>query len=138
MSTLKSTDRFKNTIEMYLNSIALNDDAFASKMENPKKSIDDCITYILNQVQKSGCHGFEDSEIYGMAMHYYDEENIEVGNPMEHTQVIVNHTVELTEEEIKELKQQSKDKVFNEERRRLKVVKTPKKQSQNNTPTLFD
>ena len=39
-------------------------------------------TYILNQVKKSGCCGFSDDEIFGMALHYYQEDNIEVGSPL--------------------------------------------------------
>ncbi|MBP9481471.1 MAG: hypothetical protein KBF15_08460, partial [Parabacteroides sp.] len=37
----------------------------------PEKNIDDCVTYILNEVKKSGCNGFADDEIYSMAVHYY-------------------------------------------------------------------
>ena len=50
------------------------------------------------------CDGFEDDEIFGMATHYYDEEEIEVGKPI-NCQVVVNHTVELTEEEKEQARQ---------------------------------
>ena len=43
-------------------------------------------------MQKSGCNGFTDGEIYGQAVHYYDENEIEVGKPM-NCQVVVNHFV---------------------------------------------
>ena len=33
-----------------------------------------------------------------MALHYYDEEDIDIGKPVS-CKVVVNHTVELTEEE---------------------------------------
>ena len=36
------------------------------------KNLDDCITFILNYVQQSGCNGFTDAEIYSLAVHYYD------------------------------------------------------------------
>ena len=42
-----------------------------SNTYKPTKNIDNCITYILNQVKKSGCCGFSDDEIFGMALHYY-------------------------------------------------------------------
>ncbi|MDA6859547.1 Cas9 inhibitor AcrIIA9 family protein, partial [Escherichia coli] len=48
----------------------------AKNYRNPAKNIDDCVTYILNYVQKSGCNGFSDGEIYGQAVHYYDENEI--------------------------------------------------------------
>ena len=76
----------------------MEDELFAAKYDNHDKNIDDCVTYILNWVQKSGCNGFCDDEIYGQAIHYYEEKDIEVGKPL-NCQVSVNHHIELTEEE---------------------------------------
>ena len=95
---MKGTDHFKRTIQMYLEQRAEEDALFAKNYRDPAKNIDDCVTYILNYVQKSGCNGFTDGEIFGQAVHYYDENEIEVGKPM-NCQVAVNHVVELTEEE---------------------------------------
>ena len=95
---MKGTDHFKRTIQMYLEQRAAEDELFAKNYHNPAKNIDDCITYILNYVQKSGCNGFSDGEIYGQAVHYYDENEIEVGKPLQ-CQIAVNHVVELTVEE---------------------------------------
>ena len=83
---------------MYLEQRAEEDALFAKNYRNPAKNIDDCVTYILNYVKKSGCNGFTDGEIFGQAVHYYDENEIEVGKPM-NCQVVVNHVVELTAEE---------------------------------------
>ena len=69
---------------MYLEQRAEEDTLFAKNYRNPAKNIDDCVTYILNYVQKSGCNGFTDGEIYGQAVHYYDENEIEVGNIFEY------------------------------------------------------
>ena len=79
---MKTTDHFKRTIQMYLEQRAAEDALFAKNYRNPAKNIDDCVTYILNYVQKSGCNGFTDGEIYGQAVHYYDENDIEVGKPV--------------------------------------------------------
>ena len=89
---------FKNSIQSYLEQRAEYDVLFARSYRNPLKNIEDCITYILNYVQKSGCNGFDDDEIFGQAVHYYDEADIEIGKPIE-CKVVVNHHVELTEEE---------------------------------------
>ena len=70
---------FKAQIENHLNELAAKDELFAVTLKKENKNIDDCITYILNQVQKSGKMGFADDEIYGMAVHYYDEDDIQVG-----------------------------------------------------------
>lgn len=95
---MKTTEHFKNTIKKYLDDRAFVSAPFAEKYRNGSKNIDDCITYILNTVQSSGCNGFTDDEVYGMAVHYYDEETIDVGKEIT-CRVAVNHIVELTEEE---------------------------------------
>ena len=61
---MKGTEIFKRTIHTYLVQRAASDELFAEKYANTQKNIDDCVTYILNAVQKSGCSGFADDEIY--------------------------------------------------------------------------
>ena len=99
---MKATDPFKRTIQAYLEQYSTTDELFAESLKKPSKNIDDCITYILNTVQKSGCNGFEDDEIFNMAIHYYDEDKIEVGKPIS-GKVVVNHQVEITEAEKAEM-----------------------------------
>ncbi len=101
---MKGTEHFKRTIQMYLEQRAAEDALFAKNYRNPAKNIDDCVTYILNYVQRSGCNGFTDGEIFGQAVHYYDENEIEVGKPIQ-CHVAVNHVVELTAEEKAEARQ---------------------------------
>ena len=50
--------------------------------------------------------------------HYYDEDDIEVGKPLQ-CQVVVNHTVELTDEEKAEARQQAIRQYQAEELRKL-------------------
>ena len=95
---MKTTEHFKNTIRAYLEQRATTDELFARTYARPDKNIEDCCTYILNTVQQTGCNGFADEEIYSMAVHYYDEDNIEPGKLID-CRVIVNHTVQLTPEE---------------------------------------
>lgn len=87
------SQHFKDTILSYISKEAGADPLFKEKFENPKKNIEDCCTYILNQVKKSGQNGFADAEIYGMAIHYYQEENVEVGGKI-NANVVVNHHLE--------------------------------------------
>ncbi len=62
---MNTTEYFKRTIQAYLEERAMEDELFAVKFDNPDKNIDDCVTYILNWVLKSGSNGFCDDEIYG-------------------------------------------------------------------------
>lgn len=115
---MKATDPFKNAIRAYLDSRAVNDELFAATYAKEGKNIDDCVTYILNTVQKSGCNGFADEEIFGMAVHYYDEDKIEVGKPMT-GKVVVNHSVEITEEDIATARQKALDELVAEQKKKI-------------------
>lgn len=115
---MKGTDVFKETIKSFLDLQSITNELFAEKYSNPNKNIDDCVTHILNQVQKSGMNGFADQEIYSMAIHYYEEENIEVGKSIS-CQVVVNHVVELTEEEKAKIKEDAIKKAENEAYQKL-------------------
>ena len=121
---MKGTEHFKRTIQMYLEQRAAEDTLFARNYRNPAKNIDDCVTYILNYVQRSGCNGFTDGEIFGQAVHYYDENEIEVGKPIQ-CQVAVNHVVELTAEEKAEARQKAIQKYQEEEVRKLQNRNRP-------------
>lgn len=135
---MKGTDIFKRTIHTYLVKRAANDELFAEKYANSGKNIGDCCIYILNQVQKSGCNGFADDEIYSMAVHYYDEDNIEVGKPM-NAHVVVNHVVELTAEEKEQARKDAIQKAQDEAYRKMtQPVKKTKKVTLNPQPSLFD
>ena len=127
---------------MYLEQRAEEDALFAKSYRNPAKNIDDCVTHILNYVQKSGCNGFTDGEIYGQAIHYYEENEIEVGKPM-NCQVVVNHVVELTEEEKAEARQNAVRHYQEEELRKLQNRHKPRTATKATAqaiqePSLFD
>ena len=135
---MKTTDHFKRTIQMYLEQRAAEDALFAKNYRKAAKNIDDCVTYILNYVKKSGCNGFTDGEIYGQAVHYYDENEIEVGKPI-NCQVAVNHVVELTAEEKAEARQEAVRRYQDEELRKLQNRNKPTAKKKNKVePSLFD
>ena len=128
---MKVSTHFQTEIQSYLEQRAEYDELFARSYRNPLKNREDCITYILNYVQKSGCNGFSDDEIFGQAVHYYDETDIEVGKPID-CKVIVNHHVELTEEEKTEARKEAIKRAENEAYSRMTKRKTaPKKESIN-------
>ncbi len=136
---MKTTDYLKQTITAYLEQRAADDELFATVFANPNKNIDDCITYILNTVKESGCNGFADEEIYSMAMHYYDEPDIEVGKKMD-MQVIVNHTIVLTPEEQAKARQEAMKRATSEAYSKMTARASKpaaKKVDNTNVQTLF-
>lgn len=129
---MKASIHFQKEIQSYLEQRAEYDELFARSYRNPLKNIEDCVTCILNYVQKSGCAGFSDDEIYGQAVHYYDEADIEIGKPID-CKVVVNHTVELTEEEKAEARREAIKRAEEEAYNRMTKRKTaPKKENGNN------
>ena len=136
---MKATDHFKRTIQAYLDNRAAEDELFVVSYRKEGKNIDDCITYILNYVKNSGCAGFSDGEIYSQAVHYYDEDQIEVGSPI-NCHVCVNHTVELTEEEKAEARQRAVEQYQRAELAKLQSRNTKPKRVENKIvqPSLFD
>ena len=76
-----------------------------------------------------------------MATHYYDEEEIEVGNPI-NCQVVVNHIVELTEDEKAQARQDAIDRLRNEEMAKMRKPIQPKKATESKNKveqlSLFD
>lgn len=136
---MNTTAHFKRTIQAYLEQRAAEDILFAETYRKEGKNIDDCITYILNTVKASGCNGFTDGEIYSMAVHYYDEDDIEIGNPIS-CQVCVNHTVELTEEEKAEARRKAVEQYTQTELRKMQErhKKPTAKQEAQVQPNLFN
>ncbi|WP_416995732.1 PcfK-like family protein [Alistipes putredinis] len=129
----KATDYFKQTIQSYLQRRAQEDELFALRYANPKKNIDDCITFILNYVKQSGCNGFADDEIYSLAMHYYDEDDIDIGKPLTNCKVVVNHTIVLTEEEKAEAHAKAMQRATDEAYRKITQGKNKTKKAETAT-----
>lgn len=66
-------------IKDYLDKRAATDSQFAARYAKPKKSLDECFKYILGEAKKRGtavC--MTDEEVLGLAVHYYDEDNIKI------------------------------------------------------------
>lgn len=97
---MKASEDFKTAISEQLTKMGNADSLFAKSLQKEGKNIDDCVTYVLNTVKKSGCTAFTDSEIYGMAAHYYDEDNLEIGKPID-CKVIHSSVGEAKKEEVK-------------------------------------
>lgn len=136
---MKATDYFKQTIQSYLQRRAQEDELFAPRYANPKKNIDDCITFILNYVKQSGCNGFADDEIYSLALHYYDEDDIDIGKPLTNCKVVVNHTIELSEAEKAEARRQAMQKATDEAYRKITQGKNKTKKTETTTQSsLFN
>lgn len=115
---MKGTDHFKELIKNYLDNRAKEDELFRAKYETTTRTIDDVVNYIFHAVQQYGCCGLSDMEVYSMAVHAIDEPHLEIGKPMD-CNVVVNHHIELTEEEKAEQRAIALKRYQEEEMRKL-------------------
>lgn len=130
---MKSTQAFQDCIRQYLDNRAENDELFAVKYANPSKTIEQCAQYVMQEVKRMGVCGLADEDVWSLCVHFYEEPEIEVGEP------INCHVVELTDEEKAEARQKAIEQLQREEADRLRrKAERPKVQPQQVQPSLFD
>ncbi len=87
---------FMTKVKAHLEEVAKKDKQFAESLKKENKSWTECEKYILQEVQKqakgSRAVGCDDDDIYNLAIHYYDEDDIKVGGAKPN--VNVTHTEE--------------------------------------------
>ena len=138
----RGTERFCNVIKAYLDKRAGEDELFKAKYEAVNRPIEDIVAYIISEVQKSGVYGWTDDEVYSLAIHAAEETELKIPD-MTQCQVVVNHQVQLTEEEKAEQRALALKRFQEEElakvRARNAKPKAVKPQAQpTNIPSLFD
>lgn len=76
---------FELAIKAYLDERAEQDSLFAQTYAKENKSIQECCQYIIGEAKKrtfstngGSMSAISDEEVYGMAVHYYDEDDIKV------------------------------------------------------------
>lgn len=87
---------FEQAIKAYLDERASIDALFAQTYAKKEKSIEECCRYIIQEVKKTNRQGFADEEIFSMAIHYYDEDNIKVDKTTPQCNVVTNKATKET------------------------------------------
>lgn len=99
---MKATKGFIETIRCYLEKEAEKDPLFAKKIEeHPEKTPEAVCNYIMAEVSKAGQSGWADEEIYGMAKHFIDEDELQDPGDKANkvSRMVINRHVDLTEEQ---------------------------------------
>lgn len=81
MKNDKATCLFEVALKKRLDEVAEKDATFRVAYEKPNKSLKECANYIIGEARKKANKGvfvLSDEETYGMAIHYYDEDDIKV------------------------------------------------------------
>lgn len=76
---------YENRIKAYLDKRAAEDELFAKSYAKENKSLDECCLYVLGEALKKATSYkggkaavMDDDTVFGLAVHYYDEDNIKV------------------------------------------------------------
>lgn len=113
----------KTKIKNYLDERAKNDELFAKAYTKSNKSIDECYMYVLGEARKKGTAvGMTAEEVFGLAVHYYDEDNIKINPVSECYSVATSSTreVELTAEDEKAAREAAINRLAEEQYSLLK------------------
>lgn len=85
MAAEKKLNNFELAIKSYLDKRAEKDPLFAKTYQKKNKNIQNCCLFIINEAQKKAfsmkdgkMSALPDDEVYGLAVHYYDEDNLEI------------------------------------------------------------
>ena len=140
---------FHTAIKDYLDKRASEDELFAKSYANEKKSISECCRYIIGEVgkkaEKAGgmsVAALEDAEVFSLAVHYYDEEDIKI-TPINGSVRIANNgaTYEPTEEDKENAKRDALRRLEEEAYQKLHAPKKKKVAEEQPTvvqASLFD
>ncbi len=125
---------FETVIKNYLDKRAQDDSQFAITYAKPNKNIKECCKYIFQEVEKikpknEKCVGLSDDEVYGMAVHYYDEDDIEVKGSKNMVETVQTTTSKFVP---------SPEQVASEEKRKQRKPRKPKAAVDPNIPEPLD
>ena len=135
----------KEQLKKYLDNRAATDELFAVAYAKENKNLDECMQYILTEMRKRGSAVFAtDEEVYGLAVHYYDEDELEIDRNVRARVQTAPKPVELTEEEKQEAREAAKRRYQDEciremqERDKKRRAAKPKQETGTQQMSLFD
>lgn len=144
---MKPTESFKEAIKKYLDERAGTDELFAVSYAKENKNIDECCSYIMGEALKAsadigsgvkGC-GMDNDDVFNLAVHYYDEDNIKINKVSGGTRVLTPAAkVELTEEDKKAAHDAAIKRLTEEQYQLLRKKPGKKKEVTEVQPSLFE
>lgn len=140
---MKTSPSFKEAIKSYLDKRAKEDELFAKSYTKPGKSLDECCDYIIGEAKKRGnAVAMTDEEVFGMAVHYYDEDNIKVNKVSGGYKASAPTSapvprVELTEEDKKKAREEAIKRLTEEQYASIKKKPHKRKEEDVQQMSLF-
>lgn len=128
----------------YLIERAKTDPSVANNLKKEKKSLNECWDYVLSEVAKTmyrsgnfGCAAGDDEELFGLAVHYYDEDDIKF-EPFKGAKVVdMSKQQQDKKVESKEQKAKEEQPLKEVKQNRVKTVKKHKSDPVDGQLSLF-
>ena len=120
------TKYFIQRIDEWVKSEMEKDHLFADQVKASGKTVEGACNYVLKCAKDSGQCGYDDSEVYGMVRHYFDEDDVKDPGDQNPQHIVVSGHVDLTAEQLAEAKEAARQKYYNEiketeERKRMEA-----------------
>lgn len=135
------TNSFQDAIKSYLDERVKTDELFAKAYAKSNKSLKECCDYIMGEAKKRGnAVAMTDDEVFGLAVHYYDEDNIKVNKVSGGCKVSAPAPVpkvELTEEDKKKAREEAIRRLTEEQYASIKKKPNKRKEEDVQQMSLF-
>ena len=119
--------QFEEAIRRHLEELAERDELFRAVFAKEGKSIAECCRYILSEARKRGTAvAMSDEEVYGLAVHYYDEDDLRVPSVAAVAR-IATPEAKLSKKEKEEIARQARLNYENECRMKLMQAEADRK-----------
>ena len=127
------SEMFIERIQEFIDKQIAEDAAFAEKVRNTKRTVNDCASWMIEKLaqdfQKTGKMGYDDSEIYGLALHFFDEPNLKAKGNLNFQGLIMSNRPatrpykprELTDEGKARLDDAAREQYKNEQLNKLRM-----------------
>lgn len=112
----KVTKYFIQRIEEWMQKEMERDAQFKARVESvkDKKTVEGACNYVLKCAKDSGQCGYDDSEVYGMVRHFFDEDDVKDPGEQRVSKIVVSGKVDLTQEQIEAAKEAARKQYYNE------------------------
>ncbi len=110
---------FEQAIKSFCDKLASTNESFAYLYANDEKSIEECCSYVIEAVQRSGAVALPDNKVYREVVCYYEEDNWKPKKGQIQCKVVSNYKYVLSDEEKEEAKKVALERYISSEKEKL-------------------
>ena len=123
---LKTDNKTLKVIADHLIEHCVIEPEFKNKIMNDKKSLEECMQYIMSEAKKQSINGsamIDNETVFGWAIHYFDEEELQFEKVQARVDKSTKSNIEDTEEDEEDLEAKPKNSKSKEKKSKEKTTK---------------